>query len=111
MARWFWLARQGGADRTLAHQRAQLLQVRHAAAPRSGPHLFSPEADKKDGRLGPSTSPSAGARHRAGVGRRACGGLAGALDPAPGVLPKQVGDPLLPLQIGIRDALLALLRP
>src|SRR5215204_5728661 len=29
----------------------------------------------------------------------------------PAVLPKQVGDPLLPLQIGIRDALLALLRP
>ena len=27
------------------------------------------------------------------------------------VLPNQVGDPLLPLQIGIRDALLALLRP
>ena len=29
----------------------------------------------------------------------------------PAVLPNQVGDPLLPLQIGIRDALLALLRP
>ena len=29
----------------------------------------------------------------------------------PAVLPKQVGDPLLPLQIGIRDALLPLLRP
>src|SRR5690349_3173807 len=29
----------------------------------------------------------------------------------PAVLPRQVGDPLLPLQIGIRDALLALLRP
>src|SRR4051795_8416038 len=29
----------------------------------------------------------------------------------PAVLPKQVGDPLLPLQIGIWDALLALLRP
>src|SRR4051794_33181913 len=29
----------------------------------------------------------------------------------PTVLPNQVGDPLLPLQIGIRDALLALLRP
>jgi hypothetical protein len=29
----------------------------------------------------------------------------------PDVLPNQVGDPLLPLQIGIRDALLALLRP
>src|SRR6185312_8421941 len=27
------------------------------------------------------------------------------------VLPNQVGDPLLPLQIGIWDALLALLRP
>ena len=29
----------------------------------------------------------------------------------PAVLPNQVGDPLLPLQVGIRDALLALLRP
>ncbi len=29
----------------------------------------------------------------------------------PAVLPNQVGDPLLPLQIGIWDALLALLRP
>jgi hypothetical protein len=29
----------------------------------------------------------------------------------PAVLPNQVGDPLLPLQIGIRDALLVLLRP
>ena len=29
----------------------------------------------------------------------------------PTVLPNQVGDPLLPLQIGIWDALLALLRP
>jgi len=29
----------------------------------------------------------------------------------PAVLPNQVGDPLLPLQIGIRGALLALLRP
>src|SRR4051812_43030951 len=29
----------------------------------------------------------------------------------PAVLPNQVGDPLLPLQIGIRDALLPLLRP
>jgi sRNA-binding protein len=29
----------------------------------------------------------------------------------PAVLPNQVGDPLLPLGIGIRDALLALLRP
>ena len=29
----------------------------------------------------------------------------------PAVLPTQVGDPLLPLQIGIWDALLALLRP
>jgi len=29
----------------------------------------------------------------------------------PAVLPKQVGDPLLPLQIGIWDGLLALLRP
>src|SRR5215217_4018169 len=29
----------------------------------------------------------------------------------PAVLPNQVGDPLLPLQIGIRDALLAPLRP
>jgi len=29
----------------------------------------------------------------------------------PAVLPNQVGDPLLPLQIGIKDALLALLRP
>src|SRR5690348_14543969 len=29
----------------------------------------------------------------------------------PAVLPKQVGNPLLPLQIGIWDALLALLRP
>jgi sRNA-binding protein len=33
------------------------------------------------------------------------------LTQSPAVLPKQVGDPLLPLQIGIRDALLALLRP
>jgi sRNA-binding protein len=33
------------------------------------------------------------------------------LTQAPVVLPNQVGDPLLPLQIGIRDALLALLRP
>ena len=29
----------------------------------------------------------------------------------PAVLPNQVGDPLLPLRIGVRDALLALLRP
>jgi hypothetical protein len=29
----------------------------------------------------------------------------------PAVLPNQVGDPLLPLQIGIKDTLLALLRP
>jgi sRNA-binding protein len=29
----------------------------------------------------------------------------------PAVLPNQVGDPVLPLQIGIWDALLALLRP
>ena len=29
----------------------------------------------------------------------------------PAVLPNQVGDPLLPLQIGVRDAFLALLRP
>jgi hypothetical protein len=29
----------------------------------------------------------------------------------PAVLPNQVGDPLLPLRIGIWDALLALLRP
>ena len=29
----------------------------------------------------------------------------------PAVLPNQVGDPLLPLRIGIRDALLVLLRP
>jgi ProP effector len=29
----------------------------------------------------------------------------------PAVLPNQVGDPLLPLQIGVWDALLALLRP
>ena len=29
----------------------------------------------------------------------------------PAVLPNQVGDPLLPLQIGIRNALLPLLRP
>src|SRR3954468_13046473 len=33
------------------------------------------------------------------------------LTKAPAVLPNQAGDPLLPLQIGIRDALLALLRP
>jgi hypothetical protein len=33
------------------------------------------------------------------------------LTQAPAVLPNQVGDPLLPLRIGIWDALLALLRP
>src|SRR4051812_27714674 len=33
------------------------------------------------------------------------------LTQSPAVLPNQVGDPLLPLQIGIRDALLPLLRP
>jgi sRNA-binding protein len=33
------------------------------------------------------------------------------LTQAPVVLPNQVGDPLLPLQIGIWDAFLALLRP
>jgi hypothetical protein len=33
------------------------------------------------------------------------------LSEPPAVLPNQVGDPLLPLQIGIWDALLALLRP
>ena len=33
------------------------------------------------------------------------------LTQSPAVLPNQVGDPLLPLQIGIWDALLALLRP
>src|SRR3954468_17337965 len=46
---------------------------------------------KKDGRPGLSTSPSTKA--------------------TPAVLPNQVGDPLLPLQIGIWDAFLALLRP
>ncbi len=35
----------------------------------------------------------------------------GALTQPLAVLPNQVGDPLLPLQIEIRDALLALLRP
>jgi hypothetical protein len=48
---------------------------------------------------------------RVRVGRGACSGLAGALDPAPAVLPNQAGDPLLPLRIGIWDALFALLRP
>src|SRR3954451_11850889 len=33
------------------------------------------------------------------------------LSEAPAVLPKQVGDPLLPLRVGIWDALVALLRP
>src|SRR3954465_5504318 len=33
------------------------------------------------------------------------------LPQSPAVLPNQVGDPLLPLRIGIWDALLALLRP
>ena len=33
------------------------------------------------------------------------------LSESPAVLPNQVGDPLLPLRVGIWDALLALLRP
>ena len=33
------------------------------------------------------------------------------LSESPAVLPKQVGDPLLPLRVGIWDALVALLRP
>src|SRR3954470_13941845 len=45
----------------------------------------------------------------AGLGRGVCDGFENAPDPA--ACANQVGDPVLPLQIGIWDALLALLRP
>jgi len=93
--------------------RPQLARGRpEAGPPRSGPHPFSSEADEKDGRSGPPISSSAGARHRPRVGRGACSRRAGARDPA-ACRPADPGgrSSLLPLQVGIWGALLALLRP
>jgi hypothetical protein len=89
----------------------------HAAArawpisPRSGLHPFSSKADEKTANparrsrppQGPATAREWDVAHAAV--------LRALLTQPPAVLPTQVGDPLLPLRIGIWDALLALLRP
>src|SRR3954465_3721368 len=111
MARWFWLARQEGADRTLANNepnrfRSGMPQPRDPARTSSAPRQTKKTADPAR-RPRPPQGPVAAREWD--VAHAAA--LRALLTELPAVLPNQVGDPLLPLQIGIRDALLALLRP
>src|SRR3954453_4630623 len=76
--------------------------ARAASAPRQTKKTPDP-AHRPRPPQGPVTAREWDVAHAAALG--------GLLTQPPAVLPNQVGDPLLPLQIGIRDALLPLLRP
>src|SRR4051812_18238640 len=111
MARRFWLARPGWADRTLTPNepncfRSGMTQPRDPARAASAPRQTKKTADparRPRTPYGPVAAREWDVAHAAALRALLTQPLA--------VLPNRVGDPLLPLQIGIWDALLALLRP
>ena len=74
-------------------------QVRHEATPRSSPRVCGRCQGREDSGPRPWAS-AVWAGCCAGVGRGTCGSPAGALDPAPAVLPNQVGDPCSRCRLG-----------